>query len=201
MHINDSLNLVLPIVEDEKGVRVYAYHTPISREVFEANFVILSATLASLSSKGVHYMMGVGPQIAALTLKDEARKEAESRGLFDEEGKPSDITAVALMNEFKRLTQVIVPTENGWETLPVDTALSRGFLDSEDWSEAESALTFFTCNFALARKGERRKIATATASVLMGSVTSSPLMEAVNSLPTLTPDVPTMEQGASLVVS
>lgn len=201
MHINDSLNLVLPIVEDEKGVRVYAYHTPISREVFEANFVILSATLASLSSKGVHYMMGVGPQIAALTLKDEARKEAESRGLFDEEGKPSDITAVALMNEFKRLTQVIVPTEKGWETLPVDTALSRGFLDSEDWSEAESALTFFTCNFALARKGERRKIATATASVLMGSVTSSPLMEAVNSLPTLTPDVPTMEQGASLVVS
>lgn len=185
MQINESLNLVFPIRSDDKGPIIYAYHSPISRDVFEANYRILSATKSALSSKGAHFLMDAGPRIAALTLRDEGRKDAADRGEFDPQGKPLDGGAEALSVELKRLTTVLLPSASGWENVPVDAALSRGSIDPEEWKEAESALVFFTCHYALASRANRTVVAQATASLLGGSSTSSSITEWIASSTTL----------------
>lgn len=201
MQINDKLSLVIPLRYDGDKVTIWGYHTPISTEVFEANFITLAATKATLTSKGIQFLMGSGPRIAALTLLNEARKDAQERGDVDAEGNPSDRSARALLAEFKRLTTLVAPGPDGWSPIPVDTAIAQGIIDQEDWKEAESAITFFTCHYALATRAERKAIIPATASVLMGESTSLPLTEYIRSLPTLTKEEPTEAKGESSVPS
>lgn len=195
MQINENLNLVLPV-----GNR-YAYHTPISREVFEANYRLLAATKAALSSKGVHFLMGTGPQIAALTFRDEARREAVERGEVDGKGNPLDNVSEAFSNELKRLTTLVLPSAQGWDKVPVDVAIQRGQLDSEEWAEVESALTFFTCLYALSTRAKRAETVTAAATMLEGSSTSLSCTEWAASLPTLTSDAPSAPKAVSSVPS
>lgn len=181
MKINESLNLVIPVTGDVK-----AYHCPISTEVFEANYRLLSAAKSAMTSKGVHYVMDTGPRIAALLIKDEAIKDAEERGDVNAKGQPSDVSYTALLMELRRLTTILAPTSKGYEYLPVDNAIDQGFMDAEDWKEAESALCFFTCHYAMAKRADRSSIANATASVLGGLMTSLSLSEYAGSLLTLT---------------
>ncbi|MDA8416056.1 MAG: hypothetical protein M0Z78_03115 [Betaproteobacteria bacterium] len=166
MHIDARFNLVIPV-----GA-LNIYHTPISREVFEANYLLLAATKSSIASKGIHYAMDSGPRIASLLLRDEARKEVEDKG-------PS------FFLELARLSIVLVPTENGWEKLPVELAINSGKLDLTDWKEVESSIVFFTCYFSMARKAEREGLVRAIASLLGWSTTSLNLSEWSASLPSL----------------
>ncbi|MEI1392206.1 hypothetical protein, partial [Klebsiella pneumoniae] len=111
IQINEAMNLVVPVVSDDARVKVWAYHTPISRQVFEANYRVLAATKASLMSRGGIYMMDSGPRIAALTLLDEGMREAEARGSYAKDGRTViDEATPALMAEIRRLTMVLVPT-------------------------------------------------------------------------------------------
>ncbi|ATF87572.1 hypothetical protein [Burkholderia gladioli] len=197
IQINESMHLVVPVISDESGVRVWAYHTPISRAVFEANYRVLAATKASISSRGVYYAMDAGPRVAALTLRDEGLKDAEARGMFDAQGKPIDESAPALLAEIKRLTTILVPSAGGWDNVPVDAAIASGKIDAEDWSEAESAIVFFTCHCSMAKKADRARIARSTASVLRASITSSPPMEFVASLQKSTPEATSTQRPAS----
>ncbi|HGL4258435.1 TPA: hypothetical protein ACKE3D_002115 [Burkholderia dolosa] len=210
MKIDEQRRLVVPVVTDtitkkvkgkdvtENVVRVHAYHVPISREVFEANFRVLAATKAALASKGSHYLMGAGPRVSALTLKDEGLKDAAGRGSFDDEGKVIDEETPALLAEIKRLTTVLCAGPNGWDMLPVDVAIQQGKIDEEDWEEATSSLVFFTCNYSLAKKADRAKAAEAMASFLGGSTTSSPPMEFLASLPSSTPAEHTKKTHSSI---
>lgn len=213
MKINESLNLVVPLVSErvtrivdgkevaEDVVRVHGYHIPISREVFEANYRILAATKAYLYSNGAQFLMVSGPRIASLTLRDEARKDAVQRGDVDKDGKPSEAAADALLQEIKRLTTILAPGAQGWEPIPVDSAIQRGIIDAEDWREAESSLVFFTFQSALATKAERTGTTKATASLLKAVSTSSSLMEFAASLPTSTSDAPTETKAVSSLPS
>ena len=169
--IDDKLNLVLDVTDNIK-----VFHTPISVETFEANFRILAAANSSLFSHGAHYAYANGPRIAALTLKDEGKKEAESRM---EEG---DFGASALLAEIKRLTLIVKPSASGWEPVPVDGS----GLDADEWKELESQIVFFTCLVSLAAKRQRKEIASGVASALKGSIVSSSLSEWTASLPVLT---------------
>lgn len=198
--INESLNLVLPIC-DAEGVAVYAYHSPISHEVFMANYRSLSAAKSALSVKGAFYMMDAGPRVAALTLRDEGLKDAAERGEMDKQGNPIDERTPALLGEIKRLTTVLVPAGDRWDMLPVDIALSQGKIDAEEWEETESAIVFFTFHYAMGKKANRPRIATATASVLKGSITSSSAMDFVASLPISTPSETSDSKAASSVPS
>jgi len=203
MRINEQRNLVLPIVVEkieskfdgkdvpEDIIRVYAYHTPVSREVFEANYRILAATKSALAAKGSHYLMSSGPRIAALTLKDEGKKDAAARGSFDKDGNIVDEETASFIAEIKRLTMVLCACPNGWETLPIDTAISSGKIDSEDWEEALSSVVFFTCHSAMARKADREITSRATASLLGASITSSSITEFRDSLLNSTQAEPT----------
>lgn len=193
MQINDAMNLVLPV-----GDGLHAYHTPISRQIYEAHYSVLNATKAALARKGIHYQMGSGPRIANLVLKDEGLKDAAERENFDAQGKPVDDRTPALLAEVKRLTNVLCPGPAGWDLLPVDTAISQGRMDAEDYAELEAALCFFTCHVMPAKKSNRASIAKATASVLSGSITSSPPTEYAASSLTLTKAAPTTNQASSL---
>jgi hypothetical protein len=216
--LNEDLNVVFPVITErvtrkEKGkdgkekevsedvVRVWAYHTPISKVVFDANFRILAATKAALESKGGQYLASVGPRIAALTLRDEGLLDAESRGKTDENGNLRDDEVRALFAELKRLTMILCAGPNGWNMVPVDQAIAGGVMDAEDWEEVEASIVFFTCLSSMARKANRARIAQATAFHLKASITSLPASEYLNSLPRLTQDATSAPKAASSVPS
>jgi hypothetical protein len=198
MKIDEQRNLCLPIVTEtitkkvdgkdvtEEIVKLWAFHTPISRAIFEQHYRVLAATKSVLASKGAHYLWSSAPRIAALTLRDEGMKDAAARGSFGEDGKPKDDETPALIAELKRLTMVLCPGHHGWDMLPVDAAISSGKLDAEDWEEEASAIVFFTCNYAMARKADRETTAMAYASPIGASITSSSATEFAGSLPILT---------------
>lgn len=199
MRIDEKRNLVVPIVTEnvtkkidgkdvtEEVVRVHAFHSPISREIFEQHYRILSATKSALANKGAHYLMSSGPRIAALTLRDEGQKDSAARGAFDKDGNIVDEETPAFFAELKRLTMVLCAGANGWEMLPIEAAISAGKIDSEDWREVESTLVFFTCNYAMTKKADRETAARATASLLGASITSSSITEFKDSLLSSTP--------------
>jgi hypothetical protein len=184
MQITDSLNLAIPF-----GDGLTAFHTPISRAVYEAHYAALNATRAAIARKGIHYQMGSGPGIANLVLRDEGKKDADERSAED--------TTPALLGEIKRLTTVLVPGPAGYEQMPIDAAINRGILDEEDWSELEAQIVFFTCHVATAKKAERKEFATSIASVLNGSITPSASTAYAASLPTSMKAAPTRSTPAS----
>lgn len=193
MKIDDSLRFVLPF-----GDGLHAYHTPISRAVYEGHYSTINATKAALASRGIHYQMGSGPRIAVLTLKDEGLREAADRDRIEANGKMVDEKTQALLAEIKRLTNVLCPGPGGWDLLPVDTAINQQKFDIEEWEEVESAIVFFTAHVLTCRKMTRAAVAKATASVLNGSITSFGPMEFAASLPTSTRAEPTPAPTSSL---
>jgi hypothetical protein len=216
MHIDENLTAVFPVVTErvvkkaeKKGekdkyedvVRVWAYHTPISKPVFDANFRLLAATKAALENKGAQYLMSAGPRIAALTLRDEGLRDAESRGRVDDNGNGKDDEVTAFFLEIRRLTTILCAGPVGWEMIPVDLAISGGKIDEEDWEEVEASIVFFTCHWSMAKKASRARIAQATASLLKASTTSLPLSAYVGSLPALTKPETSAPRAASSVPS
>jgi hypothetical protein len=178
MKLNEALNLVVPITGT-----ISAYHCPISHAVFEANYRILAATKAALFGDGLKYAATVGPTVAALTLADMGRRDAAERGEFTPSGDPADGGAGSLLAEIKRLTTVLAPGANGWDYLPVDTAIQAGHMDLEDWKEAEASIVFFTCLVSMARKATRERQAMAAASAMDALTTPLSLSEYAASLP------------------
>lgn len=186
--INDDLKLVLPITDN-----VRAYHSPISREVFEQNFRVLAATKAALFSKGSQYAASVGTTVAALTLLDEGKRLAE-----DEEG---DGGANALLLEIKRLTTILCPSANGYDQIPVDVAIKQGAIDADDWREVEATLVFFTSIYALAKKAQRKPAMDWICSITGGSSTALTPVEYAASFPTSkTDDATETREGSSVPV-
>ena len=175
MEITDSLRLVIPF-----GEGMIAYHTPISRDVYELNYAALNAMKSAMRSKGMYYYVEQGPIVAALTLRDEGALEAQRRGL------EIDTRTPAFLAEIRRLTNILVPGVAGYDLLPVDAAISSGKLDTEDWAELESAIVFFTCLTCTAKKAERKAQAQGASKLLGGSITSLVPMEYAASLRTST---------------
>ena len=70
MKINRALNLVIP-VELESGT-VYIHSTPISREVFEEFYLVISKTFTRIFTEGLGAIGGA--RIANLMLRDVAKE-------------------------------------------------------------------------------------------------------------------------------
>ncbi len=140
MRIDKALNLVIP-VETENGT-VHVHSMPISRDVFERYFLVISKTFAALYSQGLNHI--AGPRVAALMLK----RLAIDDGVWEGEAG----VEVGLMAEIRRLTNVAVPGPNGWTTVPLYDALQRGFLTQDDVLEAEGCIVFFTCISAMHKR-------------------------------------------------
>ncbi len=190
MRIDDNLNLVLPlrsheaVRKDAEGkeireevVDLYAFHTPISREVFEIHYRILAATKAALLGKGLQFAYLSGAQIATLRLKDEGLQEAAERGSLDRNGKVFDDKTPAFLGEIRRLTLILVPTDHGYEALPVDVCLQRNLIEDEEWQEVESAIVFFTALSSMTPRKHRTQVMESLAATLSGILSSSTPLE------------------------
>lgn len=179
MKIDRRLNLVQPI-QTEKGT-IYLHSMPISREVFENHFLVLSKTYAALMSEGLNVV--AGPPVAKMMLKHIAVTGRMWEG-------PGGVEQ-SLLAEIRRLTSVIMPTEAGWQTIPFDEVIRRDVVDDDALADAEGALVFFTCASGILRGPASQ----AKMKILMDGVervwnvqTSSLDVTAFSaSLPTLTP--------------
>lgn len=185
MQIDADLNLVFPIryqeVErpDPKNPGktlvdfqplLWAYHTPISRQVFESAYRLLAAVKDALCPVGNWSTSST--MIAALTLKDAGRRDAEQWGLAEGLTMEAGGSAQPLLAELKRLTTVLSPGATGYEALPAELAISKKIITEDEWMDAESALVFFTCASSLTQRGLRAAISPAFAAALRGSTTS-----------------------------
>ncbi|MHB8372269.1 MAG: hypothetical protein ACYDBI_06120 [Thermoplasmataceae archaeon] len=188
MRINEDLKLVVPARTSDSGgedlVSLWAYHNPISREVFETHYRAIAATKTALLSKGLLFAKLSGPHIATLALMDEGAKDAQSRG------EAGDDLTPALLAEIKRLTMILVSEAQGYAPLPVDTCLQRGLLDPEEWAEVESSLVFFTCLSSMTPRRDLAPLQKDLAGILTGRTTSLGIMEFSASLKTSTPETP-----------
>ena len=128
MKINDKLNIVIPL-EDSEGRKYYVHSTPFSREAFEANYLLLSQAFSLMVEQGIQ--VTAGPRVAALVLKDLAEKQ-NRREDYD-----------AIMMEIRRITNVIKAKPDGWESLPLASALSRKVVTEVEVKDVESLLVFF----------------------------------------------------------
>lgn len=148
MKVSRALNLVVPLYEEESpgldkdgkplppGISAYVHAAPISTEVFDAHWRVLSRTFAALIEQG---LLSMGPKIASRML----RTVAQEFGTWDG---PAGARLV-LIPEIRRLANVLVPGAKGWDLLQFDDAVKTGAISDEDASEVEGALVFFTVSY------------------------------------------------------
>ena len=182
ININRKLNLVLPIELDEHR-KIYFHSMPISVEVFDANFWLLTQTLSSLYAHGIGPSMS--PRIALRALRDTAK----------EIDRDSDISA-NLVNEIYRLTNVIMPNTNGggWVIVPYSEVKNKKLVDESILLEVENAIVYFIVASALHLRSELEMAYQGLISIWKAETTSSTPTEYMRSLPMLTPIVNTGEK-------
>jgi hypothetical protein len=137
--LNRKLNLVLSVDTDKGPVHIHS--CPIGREVFEDNFLPISRAFTAVYTNGLGPV--TGPRVAALLLK----QESKTLGVWER-------TQQSLLAEIYRLTNVIAPEENGWETMPFDVAKKRGILNEDAAAEVENCIVYFTCASSIHLRAE-----------------------------------------------
>jgi hypothetical protein len=180
--INRRLNLVLPIELDEHR-KIYFHSMPISVEVFDANFWLLTQTLASLYAHGIGPSMS--PRIALRALRDAAKQLDDTQDL-----------SLNIINEVYRLTNVIMPNTNGggWVTLPYVEVKNKKLVEEQILVEVENAIVYFIVASALHLRSELEMAYQGLVGIWKAETTSLSPMEYTRSLPTLTPTANTGEK-------
>jgi hypothetical protein len=176
--LNRKLNLVMDI-ETGDGL-VHVHSVPISREVFEDNFLVISRAFTAVYTNGLGPV--TGPRVAALLLK----QEAETLGVWAK-------TQQSLMAEIYRLTNVVAPGPTGWETIPFDVAKKRGILDDSDAAEVENCIVYFTCASSIHLRAEMAVAIEGLKTLWGAQTTLSNVTEYMRSLPISTPEGTTGE--------
>jgi hypothetical protein len=171
--INRKLNLVLEM-EGEKG-RIHVHAVPISRAIFEENFLVISRAYMAIYNNDLGPV--VGPRVAKLMLLREAGNL----------GADADAAVkTALLPEIERLATVLFQGERGWETLPYAAMRNRGMIDEETAAEIENALVYFTCASSIHLQRELAVVVGGLRQFSGAVTTSLTLTEYKNSLPTWT---------------
>lgn len=176
MIINERLNLVVPLYHGD-DVYAYVHAQPLSREVFEANYLLISRTFSAIHSEGLGNI--AGPRVARMVMKTVAEQQK------------NEDSAQALINEIRRLSSVVLPSEGGWTTLPLQDALNQKKLDEDDVEEVENAITFFICASAMYRKVTLRVMLDGATKLWGAQISSLTCMAFVASLPISTAAVNT----------
>lgn len=176
MKIDRRLNLVLEI-EGEAGP-LHVHSTPIDRAVYETYYEPLGLAFDRIFGKGLSAT--AGPRQAALYLKDAAVSLGKWEG--------RDGVENGLLNEIRRLTNVIAPGERGWQAMPYHDALRRCMIAADDAAEIENALIFFTLTSCVPNRREVPALLEFPIRLLGGQTTSLNCTEFAASLPISTPD-------------
>lgn len=180
MKLNEKLHLVLPLFDGNETIYAYVHSAPISREVFEANFFLLSKTFTAIFAEGLGEI--AGPKVASLVLRKIAKQHNDEAG------------ATALMNEVHRLTNVLVRGPGGWVMTPFQECVDKGTIDADDLAEVVNAVCFFIVVSALTKRQTRRDMLTGAARLWGAQIESSDCTAFAASLKTSTE---TANTGAS----
>jgi hypothetical protein len=143
MKIDKNLNLVIPVERDD-GAVIYVHSTPLSREVFEKYYLVIAKTLDRIHSNGLGNISGA--RIANLMLKEIAKELGIWDGL--------DGVNNGLLQEIKRLSNVLIATDAGWKTVPLYNAIASGMFSDDDIIEIENYQVFFICVSSIHKKKE-----------------------------------------------
>jgi hypothetical protein len=172
LSLNAKLHLVIPIYDDEDEDKIigYAHSAPISRETYDAHFMLIARTLSAIFEGGAG---GFGPRTASQTLLKVAEKSDDPTEALD------------LLNEIRRLTNVVLRGPHGWETHQFQNVVDHRLISSTDILEVSNAILYFTVASAVLRKKERR-VLTETVSTLGAQTSSSDFMAFAASLGTST---------------
>lgn len=189
MKLNERLNLVIPLYRDGDDPYAWVHATPISREVFESNYLLLSKTFTAIHTEGLGEV--AGPKVAALILRDIGKQMAGAGGDGETVIRP-------LLNEIRRLSNVIVPGPNGWEMRPLQDAIVPKLLDEDDLHEVENGLVFFTVVSPMYPKQSRQDFLDGAARLWGARMLSSNSTEFRDSLRTSTE---TASSGATVTTS
>jgi len=175
MKINRKLNIVLP-VDIGEGEKIFVHSTPISRDVFENYYSQLGAVFTKcFDAINQAHLALTAPQLAYPALK----KISLDSGTWDSVQK-------GLINEIIRLSNVIMATEKGWESVPLDLVIKREMLDEDTVAEVLSSLVFFTSIWRTAPKELRISFLEMAGSLRNWEFISLDSSEYLNGLPTLT---------------
>jgi hypothetical protein len=98
------------------------------------------------------------------------------------------------MAEIYRLTNVIAPSEGGWDTMPFDVAKKRGVLTEDAAAEVENCIVYFTCASSIHLKAELAVATEGLNTLWNAQTTLSNVTEYMRSLPTLTMEESTGEK-------
>jgi hypothetical protein len=172
VRIDKRLNLVIP-VERADGFKVFVHATPVSSDLFEVYWEPVSKAFANIYSGG--YSVVAGPRIAAKML----RKVSTEMGVWEGQNGVQQ----GLVAEIHRLTNVFAPGKRGWEMVPFDEA-KKTHLDSDEASEIEGALCFFTVASLTHRKADLPAVLAGAADLWGAQTTLLGCTEFMNSLPT-----------------
>jgi hypothetical protein len=147
--IDKRLNLVLEVQRDD-GTSVYVHSVPIGKEVYEANFRLITRTAVGMYSDGL--APGACARIAALAMR------ATAKDMDGSSGDTHRRAAESLLQEVWRLTNILMPGLRGWETVPFHNVIQEKTLDDEQVSEVQNILAFFTVVSWFHRESERTDI-------------------------------------------
>ena len=166
-------------VQTEGNGLVHIHSTSISRSVFEQFYLELGKVFSQCfdSINQAHLALSA-PQLAYPALKSIAQKA----GNWDGAGG----VKFGLINEIIRLTNVLVSTENGWETIPFDVAVKREILNEDEEAETLSSLVFFTAISKVAPKDLKNSFLEMAGALRSWELTSLDCMEYQSGLPILT---------------
>ena len=156
--LNEKMHMVIPVYDSDGTIYAYIHNEPISREMFEAYFLILAKTFAAIHTEGLGEV--AGPRVSAMFLKRIAERNED------------ETAASSLMNEIRRLTNVLYRTPTGWEQIPYQDCISSNLIDEDDVSEVENAIVFFTCTWHMHRKSVVKEVLPGAAK-LWGALISS----------------------------
>jgi hypothetical protein len=171
MRLNRRLNLVVPVELDRGTTHVYS--NLISREVFEQNVMLIGRTHAVMWGLGLGDPTA-GPRVAAMMLRQvgtQLGKEKETE---------------SLLAEIRRLSNVLVPTTAGYETIPFEDALAKKVFDDDDVSEVENAIVFFTVASWMHKRTDQVPVVGEALQLWGAQLVSSTLTEYASSLRTST---------------
>ena len=176
MKINAALNFVVPLFHDEADADPYAYvHAqPISTAAFESSFRLLIRTYQTMMEEGPGAM-----RFAKLFLKDAAQALVGPAG-------NADAYAAPLLNEIGRLSYAIVGTDKGWETIPLQQAVSGNLLDDGDGDAAMGAVICFLAVWHVSPKQPRQAFLETATQIWAAALSPLQPTEWIASLPTLT---------------
>ncbi len=150
LSLNEKLHFVVPIYgPDGDTVTAYVHSAPISKETFEAHFMLISKTFSAIHAEGLSII--AGPRVASIMLREIAKQ------MNDEAG------AITLMNEIRRLTNVIMREQGGWNSYPFQDVVDTGRIDEEDIDEVTNGIVFFTVASRMHQRGNRKAFLTGAA--------------------------------------